>query len=153
MFGRFLTSFSSSDARRLTSSWICCSSVRLPSSVSRYLRAALRRSGWTAPPPSQGIRTFGTLEIDLDGHVVRQAGSEVRLTPTEFALLAQLVSNPGKVLTHRMLLQRIWGAEYGDEAEYLRVYMGRLRRKLEPDPAKPRYLLTEPGVGYRFMPA
>src|SRR5213082_1691345 len=95
------------------------------------VRAALRRSGWTAPPPSQGIRTFGTLEIDLDGHVVRKAGSEVRLTPTEFALLAQLVSNPGKVLTHRMLLQRIWGAEYGDEAEYLRVYMGRLRRKLE----------------------
>jgi two-component system KDP operon response regulator KdpE len=117
------------------------------------VRAALRRVGWTAPAPSQGIRAFGTLEIDLDGHVVRQAGVEVRLTPTEFALLAQLVSNPGKVLTHRMLLQRIWGAQYGDEAEYLRVYMGRLRRKLEPDPARPRYLLTEPGVGYRFMPA
>jgi two-component system KDP operon response regulator KdpE len=117
------------------------------------VRAALRRSQWTPPaPPSSGPRRFGLLEIDLDGHVVRQAGVEVRLTPTEFALLAQLVAHAGKVLTHRMLLQRVWGAEYGDEAEYLRVYMGRLRHKLEPDPAHPRYLLTEPGVGYRFVP-
>jgi len=117
------------------------------------VRAALRRSQWTPPtPPSSGLRRFGTLEVDLDGHVVRQSGDEVRLTPTEFALLTQLVTNPGKVLTHRQLLQRIWGAEYGDEAEYLRVYMGRLRHKLEPDPSHPRYLVTEPGVGYRFVP-
>ncbi len=117
------------------------------------VRAALRRSHWVAPtPPSTGVRRIGTMEIDLDGHVVRQAGVEVRLSPTEFALLGQLVTNPGKVLTHRMLLQRVWGAEYGDEAEYLRVYMGRLRRKLEPDPANPCYLVTEPGVGYRFVP-
>jgi len=117
------------------------------------VRAALRRSGWGgAPARDPGTHVLGDLEVDLDGHVVRQAGLEVHLTPTEFALLAQLVSNAGKVLTHRMLLQRIWGAEYGDEAEYLRVFMGRLRRKLEPDPAHPRHLVTEPGVGYKFVP-
>jgi two-component system KDP operon response regulator KdpE len=117
------------------------------------VRAALRRSGWGtthAPPP--GTQRFGELEVDLDGHVVRQSSVEVHLTPTEFALLEQLVTNPGKVLTHRMLLQRVWGAEYGDESEYLRVFMGRLRRKLELDPAHPRHLLTEPGVGYKFVP-
>src|SRR5919205_595294 len=85
-------------------------------------------------PPAAGARRYGDLEIDLDGHAVRLGGADVRLTPTEFGLLAQLVANAGKVLTHRMLLQRVWGVEYGEEAEYLRVYMGRLRRKLEPDP-------------------
>jgi two-component system KDP operon response regulator KdpE len=75
----------------------------------------------------------------------------VRLSPTEFAVLGELVSNAGKVLTHRMLLQSIWGPEYGGESEYLRVYINRLRHKLEPDPASPRFLLTEPGVGYRFV--
>jgi two-component system KDP operon response regulator KdpE len=75
----------------------------------------------------------------------------VRLTPTEFALLEQLVTNAGKVLTHRMLLQRVWGPEYGEEAEYLRVYMGRLRHKLEADPTNPRHFVTEAGVGYRFL--
>ncbi|HEX8032713.1 MAG TPA: helix-turn-helix domain-containing protein, partial [Ktedonobacterales bacterium] len=79
-----------------------------------------------------------------------QNGVEVRLTPTEFSLLEQLVTNAGKVLTHRMLLQRVWGPEYGGEAEYLRVYINRLRQKLEPNPAKPQLLVTEPGVGYRF---
>ena len=98
------------------------------------------------------MQRFGELEVDLDGHIVRQAGVEVHLTPTEFALFEQLVTNPGKVLTHRTLLQRVWGAEYGDEAEYLRVFMGRLRRKLESDPAHPRHLVTEPGVGYKFVP-
>ena len=117
------------------------------------VRAALRRSGWgTTQSPPPGIRRFGDLEVDLDGHVVRQSGVEVHLTPTEFALLGQLVTNSGRVLTHRMLLQRVWGVEYGDESEYLRVFMGRLRRKLEPDPAHPRHLLTEPGVGYKFAP-
>lgn len=117
------------------------------------VRAALRRSQWVGPhPPAPSKQLFGDLEVDLDGHTVRQSGVEVHLTPTEFALLEQLVTNPGKVLTHRMLLQRVWGAEYGDESEYLRVFMGRLRRKLEPDTAHPRYLLTEPGVGYKFVP-
>ncbi len=114
------------------------------------VRAALRRTRWHSDSPSPGMRTFGTIEIDLDGHLVRREGTEVRLTPTEFALLAELVNHAGKVVTHRQLLQRVWGSEYGGEAEYLRVYMQRLRRKLEPDPANPRYLLTEPGVGYRF---
>ena len=116
------------------------------------VRAVLRRSGWSAQPPAPGVRRYGTLEIDLAAHTVRRDGEAVHLTPTEFALLEQLLTNPGKVLPHRMLLQRVWGSEYRDEAEYLRVYMGRLRRKLERDPANPRYLQTEPGVGYRFVP-
>ncbi len=115
------------------------------------VRAVLRRTQWELPPPIGDIKQFGELEIDLSGHVVRLRGAEVRLSPTEFAVLAQLVTHAGKVLTHRMLLQRIWGAEYGGEAEYLRVYLNRLRQKLEPDPTNPRYLLTEPGVGYRFI--
>jgi len=110
----------------------------------------LRRTQWEKPHISGGIKQFDELEIDLAGHIVRLRGAEVRLSPTEFAVLAQLVTHAGKVLTHRMLLQSIWGAEYGGEAEYLRVYINRLRQKLESDPANPRYLLTEPGVGYRF---
>ncbi|HKV59604.1 MAG TPA: response regulator transcription factor [Ktedonobacteraceae bacterium] len=115
------------------------------------VRAVLRRTGWEGVPPTGGIKQFGDLEIDLEGHIVRLRGAEVRLSPTEFSVLKQLVTNAGKVLTHRMLLQSIWGPEYGGEAEYLRVYINRLRQKLEPDPASPRYLLTEPGVGYRFV--
>jgi two-component system, OmpR family, KDP operon response regulator KdpE len=114
------------------------------------VRAVLRRAQWEAIPPVSGIKQYGDLEIDLARHIVRQNGMEVRLTPTEFSLLEQLVTNPGKVLTHRMLLQRVWGPEYGGEAEYLRVYINRLRQKLEPNPAKPQLLVTEPGVGYRF---
>lgn len=117
------------------------------------VRAALRRSQWiAAPSPGSGRHHFGELEVDLDGHTVRRGGEEIHLTRTEFGLLEQLVTNPGKVLTHRALLQRVWGPEYGDESEYLRVFMGRLRRKLEPDPAHPKYLLTEAGVGYKFAP-
>src|SRR2546425_9129549 len=108
------------------------------------VRAVLRRIRWSDQPPDIGVRRYGDLEVDLNGRTVRLCGAEVRLTPTEFALLAQLVANPGKVLTHRMLLQRVWGTEYGDEAEYLRVYMGRLRRKLELDPANPSRIITEP---------
>ena len=116
------------------------------------VRAVLRRTQAEAMPFSGGIKQFGDLEIDLAGHIVRLRGAEVRLSPTEFSLLGQLITNAGKVLTHRILLQRIWGPEYGGEAEYLRVYINRLRQKLESDPANPRYFLTEPGVGYRFAP-
>ena len=116
------------------------------------VRASLRRSHWHTTNEPAAVRAFGPIEVDLEGHVVRREGIEVRLTPTEFSLLEQLVTHAGKVLTHRQLLQRVWGTEYGEEAEYLRVYMGRLRRKLEQDPTNPRFLLTEPGVGYRFMP-
>ncbi len=112
--------------------------------------AAFRRRQGEMIPPSGDIKQFGELTIDLAGHVVRLRDSEVRLSPTEFSVLKQLVLNAGKVLTHRMLLQSIWGPEYGGEAEYLRVYINRLRQKLEADPANPRHLLTEPGVGYRF---
>jgi len=116
------------------------------------VRAVLRRTQWDMiPRAGEEIKQFGDLEIDLTGHIVRLQGEEIRLSPTEFALLKQLVTNAGKVLTHRMLLQSIWVPEYGGEAEYLRVYINRLRHKLESDPANPRYLLTEPGVGYRFV--
>lgn len=117
------------------------------------VRAAMRRSQWQSEQPQPGAQWFGGLMVDLEGRVVRRDDVEVRLTPTEFALLAQLVTHAGKVLTHRQLLQRVWGPEYGDEAEYLRVYVQRLRRKIEPEPTSPRYLITEPGVGYRFAPA
>ena len=115
------------------------------------VRAVLRRAQGETIPLAGGIKQFGDLEIDLTGHVVRLRGAEVRLSPTEFALLKQLVTHAGKVLTHRALLQSVWGPEYGGEAEYLRVYINRLRHKLEPNSAGSRYLLTEPGVGYRFV--
>ncbi len=118
------------------------------------VRAVLRRTRWEVQSSfsiTSGVKRFGDLEVDLAGHIVRIKGVEVRLTPLEFSLLKQLVSNVGKVLTHRMLLQGTWGPEYGGEAEYLRVYINRLRHKLEPNPANPCFLLTEPGVGYRFV--
>ncbi|HLZ61579.1 MAG TPA: response regulator transcription factor [Ktedonosporobacter sp.] len=114
------------------------------------VRAVLRRTQGETVPLTSGIKHFGDLEIDLAGHIVRQRGVQVRLSPTEFTLLKQLVTNAGKMLTHRQLLQSVWGPEYGGESEYLRVYINRLRQKLEPDPANPRYIVTEPGVGYRF---
>lgn len=126
-----------------------------PFSVEELLarvRAVLRRAEWHAQPANAAVQRFGELEIDLDGHTVRLRGEHVPLTPTEFALLAQLAANPNKAVSHHALLQRVWGREYSGEAEYLRVYIGRLRRKLEADPANPRRLLTEPGVGYRFVP-
>ena len=117
------------------------------------VRAGLRRAHWAPATPlaANSLRRFGELEIDYDARVVRRAGAELKLTRTEFALLAELTLSPNKVLTQRILLQRVWGSEYGDEAEYLRVYVGRLRRKIEPDPSRPRHLLTEVGVGYRFV--
>lgn len=115
------------------------------------VRAVLRRAQWDSVSPAAGVKRFGDLEVDLPAHVVRLRNEEVRLSPTEFALLEQLVTNVGKVLPHRMLLQRVWGPEYGGEAEYLRVYINRLRQKLETDPARPQWILTEQGVGYRFV--
>ncbi len=117
------------------------------------MRAVLRRAQWNAAPPAAGVRRYGDLEVDLEGRSIRLRGEEVRLTPTEFALLEQFVMNPGKLLTHRMLLQRVWGVEYGGETEYLRVYVGRLRRKLERDPTAPHLFVTEPSTGYRFSPS
>ncbi|MGI8858043.1 MAG: response regulator [Thermomicrobiales bacterium] len=93
----------------------------------------------------------GPVTIDLGRRLVTRDGAEVHLTPTEWQLLAELAHEAGKVLTQRMLLQRVWGPEYADEAQYLRVYVNQLRRKLEADPPRPRILITEPGVGYRFI--
>lgn len=92
----------------------------------------------------------GELEIDLAARLVKQAGKEVSLTKTEYELLRLLATNRGRVLTHRELLQQVWGPEYGEETEYLRTFIRNLRRKLEKDPGHPAYLLTEAGVGYRF---
>lgn len=114
------------------------------------VRAALRRSartGVTLRPPV----TVGELKIDFAARLVTVQDREVRLTPTEYELLAQLAINAGRVLTHRALLQAVWGPEYGDEKEYVWAYVRRLRRKIEPDPSNPEYILTEPGVGYHFV--
>jgi two-component system KDP operon response regulator KdpE len=115
------------------------------------VQAALRRSHWTPPQAQAGRLVQGHVVVDLDRHEVSVRGSPVVLTPTEFSLLAYLMANAGKVLAHQTILQHVWGPEYGQEAEYLRVYIGRLRQKIESDPASPRYLLTERGIGYTFQ--
>jgi two-component system KDP operon response regulator KdpE len=94
--------------------------------------------------------TLDDLQIDLSNRVVTVRGQDVHLTPTEFNLLARLVRSAGRVVTHRQLLSDVWGAEFTDHTHYLRLYMGQLRAKIETDPAEPRHLLTETGVGYRL---
>jgi len=114
------------------------------------IRVALRHA---ARPPTGAEAVFrsGDLEVDFERRRVQVAGREVHLTPTEYDLLKALASHPDKVLTDRMLLQQVWGVEYGSEDHYLHVYVARLRKKLEADPRNPRYLITEPGVGYRLL--
>jgi two-component system KDP operon response regulator KdpE len=114
------------------------------------VRAALRRTAQTGAAPRPPL-VVDDLEIDFGSRKVTVQGDEVQLTPTEYDLLAHLAINAGRVLTHRSLLQGVWGPEYGDETEYLWAYIRRLRRKLEPDPSNPRYILTQPGVGYSFI--
>jgi two-component system KDP operon response regulator KdpE len=111
------------------------------------IRAALRRSS-----SAEELPPFDTpdLKIDFSKRVVTVGGNHVRLTPKEFELLRQLVANEGKALPHRRLLQAVWGPDYGEETEYLRVFINQLRKKVEPDPSHPRYILTEPWLGYRF---
>jgi len=124
-----------------------------PFGVSELLarvKAVLRRTHWTAPPPPSSHLMHGDIRIDLDRHHVTVRGNPIDLTPTEFNLLAYLMKNAGKVLSHELILRAVWGAEYGQEAEYLRVYIGRLRQKIEPEPAQPHYLVTERGIGYLF---
>jgi two-component system KDP operon response regulator KdpE len=111
------------------------------------LRAVLRRA---APSPAPVIEV-GRIRVDLEKSAVTVDGQRVHLTPHEFRLLRLLALNEGKLLTHRAILQEVWGPAYGDESNYLHVYVSQLRRKLERDPAKPRYLLTEPGAGYRLV--
>jgi two-component system KDP operon response regulator KdpE len=112
------------------------------------LRAVLRRSADTAGSP---VVTAGDLEVDLADRKVRRRGEEVHLTPIEFDLLAALAQHPGKLVTHRQLLQEVWGPAYGEETHYLRVHVAHIRAKLEDDPSRPRYIVTEPGVGYRLL--
>ena len=114
------------------------------------LRVALRHRGQAVQPAVTRYVHSG-LEVDIAAHNVRLHGAEVHLTPTEFKLLARLVRNAGQVVTHGRLLADVWGAEYTEHTHYLRLYMGQLRAKLEAEPAEPRRLLTEPGVGYRLV--
>lgn len=115
------------------------------------VRANLRRIP-TVEPSSGGVIEVGDFRIDLDAHTVNVRDREVHLTPKEFDLLVHLARHPAKVLTHRALLAAVWGANSTEQPEYLRVFIGQLRKKLEPDAASPRYLQTEPWVGYRFEP-
>jgi two-component system, OmpR family, KDP operon response regulator KdpE len=111
------------------------------------LRVALRH---TQPGPETHVFTSGDLQVDLTRRLVTVHGESVKLTPTEYALLRLMVQHAGRVLTHRQILKEVWGPAYIDESHYLRVYFSQLRQKLEENPALPKYLLTEPGVGYRL---
>jgi two-component system, OmpR family, KDP operon response regulator KdpE len=117
-----------------------------PRELVARLQANLRR---IAPDREEPLITSDGLEIDLASRTVRQGGEEVHLTPTEFGLLAQLARNRGRLMTHRDLLQAVWGAGYADDTQVLRAHIANLRRKIEP-PGGPRYIRTDPGVGYRF---
>jgi two-component system KDP operon response regulator KdpE len=115
------------------------------------IRAALRRTNASDPLPPVNSPD---LQIDFESRKVLVRGQPVRLTPKEFGLMRQLVANAGKPISHRSLLQAVWGPDYGEETEYLRVFINQLRKKIEPDPKNPRYIRTEPWIGYRFeLPA
>lgn len=124
-----------------------------PFGVSELLarvRAVLRRASDRPTVAPGSVLRAGDLELDATAHVARLAGQPLHLTPTEFDLLQYLMANTGKILTHRAILQSVWGPEYGSEADYLRVYVRRLRQKIEIEPLQPRRLVTEHGVGYRL---
>jgi two-component system KDP operon response regulator KdpE len=112
------------------------------------IRAALRRQPQTDAQSNK--LEAGEFRVDLNAHIVTRGEEELRLTPKEFDLLTFLIRNSGKVLTHRALLGAVWGGDYTEQNEYLRVFIGQLRKKIEPDPSKPRFILTEPWIGYRF---
>ena len=125
-----------------------------PFGVSELLarvNAVLRRAQWSSSPTLTKRLARGDFVADLERHQVTVRGQPVELTPTEFELLVYFMKNTNKVLSHEIILQRIWGPEYGQEAEYLRVYIGRLRQKIEPSPSTPQHLLTERGIGYSFV--
>ncbi len=114
------------------------------------MRAALRRAN--AEEQGAQVVTFGDVEVDLARRLVRVRNELVHMTPTEYALLEAMVTNPGKLLTHQWLLRKVWGRGYGTESHYLHVYVRQLRQKLRDDTAMPRLIVTEPGVGYRWSP-
>jgi two-component system KDP operon response regulator KdpE len=111
------------------------------------LRAALRR----VPQPSEPVVEIGDLRVDLEKRAAFVSGRPVQLTPHEYGMLELFARNPGKLLTHRTILREVWGPGYGEESHYLHVYVSQLRRKIEADPTRPRYLITEPGAGYRLV--
>jgi two-component system KDP operon response regulator KdpE len=114
------------------------------------MRVALRHASRPADAPEAPVFEAGQVRVDLVRRRVYRAGDEIHLTPTEYRLLATMIRHAGRVATHRQLLEEVWGANYVGQTHYLRVYMAQLRHKLEPDPARPRLLATEPGVGYRL---
>jgi two-component system, OmpR family, KDP operon response regulator KdpE len=114
------------------------------------VKAVLRRAG--VDRDERAVLRFGDLEVDLARELVEMNGDPIHLTPTQHRLLEVMVTNPGKLLTHRWLLQRVWGPAYQTESEYLRTFVRQLRQKLGDDPAAPRFIVTEPGVGYRWGP-
>ncbi len=114
------------------------------------MRVAMRHAAQVGEDPGSSVFSMGNIEMDLAYRRVRVNGQEVHLTPIEYRLMHTLLQHSGKVLTHRQLLSEVWGQTYTEQTHYLRVYMAQLRRKLEADPARPRYILTEPGVGYRL---
>lgn len=122
-----------------------------PRELSSRVNAVLRRAEWPAPPPRTVLRIDERLEIDFNRHQVIVEEERVDLRPTEYRLLNHLVQNAGWVVPHETLLAKVWGYEYRDETHYLRLYINYLRKKIEPDPANPTYILTERGVGYRFI--
>jgi len=115
------------------------------------VRANLRRPRTAGAEDAEPLFRFGDVEIDRRARVVRRGGAEVHLTPIEYRLLSLLVANAGRVMTQQLLLREVWGPSHGGQNHYLRIYMGHLRQKLEADPAQPRHLLTETGVGYRLV--
>lgn len=122
-----------------------------PRELASRIRAVLRRTQTAAPAEKNEIVVDDDLTIDFKKREVVARGTRIKLRPTEYRLLYHLVSNAGYVMTHDMLLAKVWGHEYRDESQYVRLYINYLRQKIEPDPSNPRYILTEHGVGYRFV--
>lgn len=122
-----------------------------PRELASRVKAVLRRTSMAAPTEKTEIKVDDYLQIDFKKREVIVGGKHIKLRPTEYRLLYHLVNNAGYVMTHDMLLAKVWGHEYRDESQYVRLYINYLRQKIEPDPANPKYILTEHGVGYRFV--
>jgi DNA-binding response OmpR family regulator len=122
-----------------------------PRELASRIKAVLRRTEMETPSDSSLVAVDDYLQIDLNRRQVFVGGQEIKLRPTEYRLLYHLVKNAGQVLTHEMILSKVWGYEYRDESQYVRLYITYLRQKIEPDPSNPRYILTERGIGYRFV--
>ena len=121
-----------------------------PPELMARVRAVLRRARYAESPTAEPVFQHGDLAIDFARHAVSRGGEPVDLTPTEYKLLVQLARHAGRVLVPEELLTTVWGPEYRDETQHVRLYVSRLRRKIEPDPEQPRYVLTKPGIGYLF---